>query len=71
MKRRVLWPDRAEAVAAIGSAALFALSFPPFPFVLPAFLCLVPAAVAVARRADAGQGVRAAIRIGFWFGFAG
>lgn len=71
MKRRVLWPDRAEAVAAIASAALFALSFPPFPFVLPAFLCLVPAALAVARRADTGQGARSAIRIGFWFGFAG
>ena len=71
MRPRVLWPDRAEAVAAFGSAALFALSFPPLPFLLPAFLCLVPAATAVARRADAGQGVRSAIRIGFWFGLAG
>ena len=70
MSARALWPlRRDEARAVLGSAALFTLAFPPFPFVVPALVCLVPIAVLVARAADAG-GVRAAARLGFWFGFA-
>lgn len=71
MTPRVLWPGRAEALAALASAVLFALAFPPFPFVVPALLCVVPIAVAVARAADAGAGVRVGVRLGFWFGLAG
>lgn len=56
---------------ALVSAMLFAIAFPPFPFVVPAFLCLVPLAVAIARQADAHGSARAAARIGFWFGFLG
>ena len=67
----MLRPSRDELVAAMLSATFFGLAFPPFPLVLPAFVCLVPAAVLVARQADAGAGPRAAARVGFWFGLVG
>jgi apolipoprotein N-acyltransferase len=70
---RALRPSRDDALAAFLAAALFAFAFPPFPFVLPAFVCLVPLAVRVARLAE-GQGdraVRDAARAGFWFGMLG
>ena len=70
-RSRVLRPTREEAVAAFVSALLFAVAFPPFPFVSPAFLCLVPVAVAVARQADEGERWTAAARTGFWFGVLG
>lgn len=69
--RRVLRPTRREALAAIASAALFAIAFPPFHFIVPAFVVLVPFAVAVAERADNGGTMRSAARIGFWFGLLG
>lgn len=68
---RGLLPTRAEAVPAFAAAALFALAFPPFPLVAPAFLCLVPLAVAVARFADEGGHAWQAARTGFWFGILG
>jgi apolipoprotein N-acyltransferase len=68
---RALRPTRADAAAAAASGALFAIAFPPFPLVVPAFLCLVPFAVALARAADAGDGVRRGARLGFWAGFVG
>jgi apolipoprotein N-acyltransferase len=71
VKLRVLRPTREEAIAAILSAALFAVAFPPFRLVFPIFLCLVPAAVAVARAADEGAPWLSAARVGFWFGFVG
>ena len=52
MNVRGLMPSRGEALAAMASAAVFALAFPPVPLVLPAFLCLVPLAVTTARAAD-------------------
>ena len=69
--RWTLLPTRAEAIAAGAAALLFALSFPPFPFLLPAFVCLTPLAVLVAREADGGGSPRAAARLGFWFGLLG
>ncbi len=71
MSGRVLWPDRSEASAALLSAALFALAFPPFPLIAPAFLCLAPIAIAVVRHADEGGTVQGAARIWFWFGLVG
>ena len=72
MSERALWPlHRDEAIAATGSALLFALAFPPAPFVLPALCCLVPAGVAIARAAARPDGIRDAARIGFWFGVLG
>ena len=72
---RALRPSREDASVALLSAALFAIAFPPFPLVVPAFLCLVPVAVRVARLAEArGKGqsaVRDAARTGFWFGLLG
>lgn len=68
---RILRPTRAEAIAALASAALFALAFPPFDLVVPVFLCLVPLAVAVARQVDEGGSPASAARLGFWFGFLG
>ncbi|HET7459168.1 MAG TPA: apolipoprotein N-acyltransferase [Gemmatimonadaceae bacterium] len=70
---RALIPSRAESGAAALSAALFALAFPPFPLVLPAFLCLVPLGVFVARLADreGDRAVGSAARAGFWFGLLG
>ena len=70
---RALRPSRDDALAALLSSALFAVAFPPFPLVLPAFLCLAPLAVRVARLAE-GKGdraVRDAARAGFWFGLLG
>ncbi|MGH7622742.1 MAG: hypothetical protein ACREMU_10420, partial [Gemmatimonadaceae bacterium] len=55
----------------MGSTLLFAVSFPPFPLLLPSFLCLVPFAVALAQRADQAGSWREAARIGFWFGMLG
>lgn len=71
MTSRVLWPTRAEAVAALVSATLFAIAFPPFPFLAPALLCVAPIAVLVARAADEGRGVRSGARAGFWFAILG
>lgn len=71
MRVRALWPKRGEALPAVASAVLFGIAFPPFPLVIPVFLCLVPVAVAIARRADAAESWRAAARIGFWFGLVG
>lgn len=71
MRARGLVPSRTEAMAALASAALFAVAFPPFNLVVPALLCLVPISVLVARAADRdGSGWQAA-RAGFWFGFIG
>lgn len=71
MRERVLWPDRGEATAALASAALFAVAFPPFLLVLPAFLCLIPLALHVVRQADGNGTARSSARVGFWFGLIG
>ncbi len=71
MTRRGFFPRTGEYGALAGSTLLFALAFPPFPLVLPAFLCLVPFAVAVATRADGTAAPREAARLGFWFGMLG
>ena len=71
MSPRVLWPARQEALAALASALLFALAFPPIPLVVPVFFCLVPIAVAIARQADGEGTLRGSARIGFWFAIAG
>src|SRR6185437_258471 len=65
---RVLVPHRREAVAIVISAVLFGIAFPPFPLLVPAFVCLVPVTLAVVRSADAQQRWQGAARIGFWFG---
>jgi apolipoprotein N-acyltransferase len=59
---------REEALPAFASAALFLIAFPPFRFLLPAFLALVPVSVVVARKVDAGEPARMSFRFGFWFG---
>ena len=67
--RRPGWlPTRPEAVPAFASAALFLISFPPFRLLIPVFLALVPAAIVVARKVDAGEPVRTSFRFGFWLG---
>ena len=53
---------------ALASAALFLISFPPFRLLIPVFLALVPAAIVVARKVDAGEPVRTSFRFGFWLG---
>ena len=65
------FPRPEECAAIAGSAILFAIAFPPYPLILPAFLCLVPFAVAIARRADRAGSWREAARLGFWFGMLG
>lgn len=50
------------------SAALFLIAFPPFRFVVPVFLVLVPVTLAMARQIDAGAPARTSFRLGFWFG---
>ena len=64
-------PSRGGAWSALASAAIFAVAFPPFKLLLPAFLCLIPIAVFVARLADDDGGAAEAARVGFWFGFLG
>jgi apolipoprotein N-acyltransferase len=71
VRGRTLLPTRGEAVIAGVAALLFAVSFPPFPFLVPAFVCLTPLAVAIARAADGDGSARSAARIGFWFGLLG
>ncbi len=71
MTRRGFFPRTGEYTAILGSTLLFAIAFPPFPLLLPAFFCLVPFAVAVTRRADQAGTKREAARIGFWFGMLG
>lgn len=68
MKLRGVVPSRHEALVAAASSVLFGIAFPPFPFVVPVFVCLVPVAVAAARLADGDARMGAALRIGFWFG---
>lgn len=69
--RRGYFPRPREYAALAGSTLLFAIAFPPFPLLIPAFFCLVPFAVAVAKRADQAGSVREAARLGFWFGMLG
>jgi apolipoprotein N-acyltransferase len=61
-------PTRAELGATLASALLFFYAFPPFRLVGPAFVCLVPFTIAVARAADRGDPVRAGVRLGMWLG---
>jgi len=68
---RALVPARRELVAALASAVLFGIAFPPFRLLVPVFLCLVPAAVVAARLGDEGASWRAAARFGAWFGAVG
>lgn len=68
---RALVPSRGEALAALASGGLFAVAFPPFDMLVPALVCLVPVAVYVARRADAGGHAWEAARTGFWFAVIG
>jgi len=63
-----LLPTRAEGQAAVASAALFAIAFPPFVLVGPVFFILVPLAIAAARAVDEDASWRASVRLGFWFG---
>lgn len=65
-------PTRREALAALGSSALFAIAFPPFNLLLPVLVCLVPVTVLVTRAADREDGhAWQAARAGFWFGLMG
>ncbi len=52
-------------------AALFALSFPPVPLVVPAFLCLVPFALGIAELADGDGKLSHAFRLAYWAGAIG
>lgn len=65
-------PSKNELMTAAASAALFALTFPPLALLVPAFVCLVPLAVAIGRLADSPDGtLGSAARIGLWFGLLG
>ena len=68
MIARALVPSRDDARFALGAAVLFALAFPPVPLVGPAFVCLAPLGVVIARQADRKADVLTSARVGFWFG---
>ncbi|MGI9141212.1 MAG: apolipoprotein N-acyltransferase [Gemmatimonadaceae bacterium] len=58
-------------MAVAASAALFAIAFPPFKLLLPAFVCLAPLGIHIARLADRnGTGLESA-RAGLWFTLLG
>lgn len=69
--RRGILPTRYEAFAALLSGGLFAIAFPPFNWLVPALICLVPLAVCVAKLADSDAHGWSATRAGFWFGIIG
>lgn len=71
MSVRLFRPPRAELVATLASAVLFFFAFPPFHFVGPVFVCLVPLAVAIARAADRGDSAWVGVRLGMWFSIFG
>ena len=71
MIRRALLPARSQAAAAVASAVLFACAFPPVPLVVPAFLCLVPLALALDALALSRAKWWAAFRLGCWAGGLG
>ncbi len=64
-------PTAHEAIAAVASGALFAFAFPPFNFVVPVLVCLVPLTVTIAWYADHDGHAWNAARAGFWFGIVG
>lgn len=68
---RALLPTRGEWVAALSAAALFAIAFPPFPIIVPAFVALIPVAILAARAADEGRTVGPVVRAWLAFGFIG
>ena len=68
MTARALVPSREDARFALGAAVLFALAFPPVPLIGPAFVCLAPLAVLIARKADANASIFESARVTFWFG---
>ncbi|HVZ78728.1 MAG TPA: apolipoprotein N-acyltransferase [Gemmatimonadaceae bacterium] len=68
MSRSLLRPTRAELAVTAASALLFLLAFPPFTLVGPAFVCLVPFAIAVAGGVERGDSAWTGIRLGLWFG---
>jgi apolipoprotein N-acyltransferase len=62
------WGTRGAAMA---SGVLFALAFPPLPFMVLAFCCLVPLTVCIARAADGGQPANDSAWLGAWFAATG
>ena len=71
MSLRGVLPTRSEALAVAASAGLFAIAFPPFELLLPAFVCLAPLGAHIARLADRDGTGREAARAGLWFTLLG
>lgn len=71
--------SREQGVAILLSSFLFSFAFPPFNFILPVLVCLVPMAIYVARIADRSRehggksekGTASAFKAGVWFGLLG
>ncbi len=72
--------SKEQGVTILLSSFLFAFAFPPFNFVVPALICLVPVAIYVARLADGDTGrlsdggvatAKSAFKTGLFFGFLG
>ncbi len=61
---------RSTFAAVIAGAVLFAVAFPPFGWVVPGILALVPLGIAVARQVEQETGWRAAFTLGLLFGTA-
>src|SRR6266513_3030276 len=59
---------QAAAFVALG-AVLLAASYPPFPLPVVSFLAVAPAVILL-RRFEGERDPRAALRWGFWYGFA-
>ncbi len=51
-----------------GSAMLLTLAYPPFKLVIPAFICLVPAALLILRGISDPTPFRRHLHQGFWYG---
>jgi apolipoprotein N-acyltransferase len=50
------------------AAVLLTLAYPPFPLVVPAFVCLIPAALLVLRGSREPNAWRLNLHQGFWYG---
>jgi apolipoprotein N-acyltransferase len=61
-------PDRRDLTAAVTTAVLLFVAYPPYSLVVPAFVCLVPLLWRLEDRLDPAAATDGAAKLGFWAG---